>query len=70
MKKLKTLKLRDIVDTTLNVSEMGDLKAGVNSNAMSRAYGCYSFVCKDDKTASQEKCTVDTCYMFTCQSGA
>lgn len=70
MKELKKLKLKDIVETPMNVSEMGNLIAGINDGIMPAAYGCNNFVCTNDKTKSEEKCTTEECYAITCVSGA
>ncbi|MCM0717989.1 TIGR04149 family rSAM-modified RiPP [Parabacteroides sp. W1-Q-101] len=70
MKKLSSLKLKDLVPTRLDVSELGNLVGGVDGDIMLRAYGCESEVCKNNQPGSEEKCTTDTCYTFTCKSGA
>ena len=70
MKKLSSIKLKDLVPTRLDVSELGNLVGGVDGDIMLRAYGCESEVCKNNQPGSEEKCTTDTCYTFTCKSGA
>ncbi len=70
MQELKKLKLKDIVETPMNVSEMGNLIAGINDGIMPAAYGCESYVCTDNKTNSEKKCTSEECFSITCKSGA
>lgn len=70
MKQLSALKLKDLVSTQLDLSEMGNLIGGIEGDIMLLAYRCESEVCRNNQPGSEEKCTTDTCYTFTCKSGA
>lgn len=70
MKKLSTLKLRDIMSTQLDISEMGNLIGGIEGDIMLLAYGCDHDVCTNNQPGSEGKCTTDTCCSYTCSSGA
>lgn len=70
MKELKKLKLKDIVKTPLDVSEMYKLVAGIDDGIMLAAYGCYGFVCISDQIRSEMECTTKKCYSVACVSSA
>lgn len=70
MKKLSILKIKDLTPMDLNVSEMGNLIGGIEGGGMLRAYGCDSYVCTNDKTTSEKKCTTEECKDTACHSGA
>ena len=70
MKELKKLKLKDIVETPMNVSEMGNLIAGINDGIMPAAYGCNNLVCTDNRSESVKECSTAKCKDTACESGA
>ncbi len=70
MKQLSALKLKDLVSTQLDTSEMGNLIGGIEGDIMLLAYGCDHDVCSNDRTGSREDCTTDSCKSYTCSSGA
>lgn len=73
MKDLKKLKLKDIVEAPMNVSEMGNLIAGIDGgDIMPAAYGCYSYACTNNQTESEQKCSdvKSICEARTCYHGA
>ena len=47
MKQLSALKLKDLVSTQLDLSEMGNLIGGIEGDIMLLAYGCESEVCRN-----------------------
>lgn len=70
MKQLSALKLKDLVSTQLDLSEMGNLIGGIEGDIMLLAYGCDHDVCENNQPGSEKKCTTDTCQSYTCSSGA
>lgn len=70
MKKIHFLKLREIVDSSIDVTGMGQLYAGSDSGVMLADYGCNSFVCTNSRDTSNEECTVKKCVNVACESGA
>ena len=49
MKQLSALKLKDLVSTQLDLSEMGNLIGGIEGDIMLLAYGCESEVCRNNQ---------------------
>ncbi len=70
MKSISNLKLKDITAHKLNIPAMGKLFGGVNEGIQLLSYGCYDYVCTNDKTSSSQHCTDGACKNVTCQSGA
>lgn len=70
MKTIKFLKMREIVDSSIDLTDMGKLYAGTDSDVMLAAYGCENYVCTDNKDNSIDECTVKKCLNVTCTSGA
>lgn len=70
MKQLSALKLKNLVSTQLDLSEMGNLIGGIEDGIMLLAYGCESDVCSKDSSASQSHCSTESCRVSTCTSGA
>lgn len=54
MKQLSALKLKDLVSTQLDLSEMGNLIGGIEGDIMLLAYGCESEVCRNNQPGSEE----------------
>lgn len=70
MKTIKNLKLREIVQQELNISEMKQLTGGVNEGIMLLAYGCYNYVCESSRDTSIDECSSAKCSNVSCRSGA
>ena len=62
--------MREIVDSSIDLTDMGKLYAGTDSDVMLAAYGCESYVCTNNKDNSEKKCTTEECLNITCKSGA
>lgn len=70
MKKLTTLKLKEIIGHDLDVSEMGHLVGGVNDGIMLLQYGCTNDVCYKNLKDGHDLCKTGQCKDAVCSSGA
>lgn len=68
MKKLTTLKLKEIIGHDLDVSEMGHLVGGVNDGIMLLQYGCTNDVCNKRSESGMGYCTTEACKESACSS--
>ncbi|MCD7933607.1 MAG: TIGR04149 family rSAM-modified RiPP [Tannerellaceae bacterium] len=49
MKKIRKIKLKEVVGKSLNVNQLSRIIGGVNLPYL--GYGCVSYVCTDDRTS-------------------
>lgn len=70
MKTIKILKMREIVDSSIDLTDMGKLYAGTDSDVMLADYGCINVVCQTSRDTSIDECTVKKCLNVACTSGA
>ena len=70
MKKIGTLKLKDVIGQDLDVSEMGHLIGGIDDGIMLLQYGCTTDVCTKNLKDGHTYCKTGECKESVCSSGA
>lgn len=65
MKKIKKVRLRDIVKESVNMNQLSDIESGM----ILGGYGCESNVCSQNWTGAPCDTNSDMCAKYVCTSG-